>query len=478
MERWRHSVGWTPVWWGGLVLAPLALSIVLLRIPAWDSKWMLPAFHFYVVSGTSLLAAAACAVLAFASRSLRSTRLLFLILAFLSIAAIFAVHGLATPGFIHDEPYPAVGVSAWFSVLAGAVWVAASAVPPPRALARAIERRGRHAVIAIAIALGAYMLAALFVHESEWLAWVPVSDRRFQLAITAVILALLTFGAWRYLEAYFFTRLPSQAAMALALGLLLDVQVCLTWGRPWQASWWLYHALYAAAFAALFAGWLAEARRAGSLAAIAEALDMRDSLAQLNRGRPSALVELADAIEAKDVATLGHVSRVGAYALAIGRELGLPAWDLRSLALAAQMHDVGKIGTPDAILRKPGPLTDEEYAVIKRHAVRGDEIAGRTPALRPLRDAIRHHHERWDGAGYPDGLAGEMIPLFARIIAVADTYDALTSPRPYRNALSHDAALAELRRVSGAQFDPRCVEGFLQAVRRGSLGASPEAEAA
>lgn len=164
----------------------------------WDRVWIHPGFHFYVVSTTSLLAAAACAVLAFASRSLRSTRLLFLILAFPSIAA--------------------------------------SAVPPPRALARAIERRGRHAVIAIAIALGAYMLAALVVHESGWLAWVLVSDRRFQLAITAVILALLTFGAWRYLEAYFFTRLPSQAAMALALGLLLDVQVCLTWGRPWQAS--------------------------------------------------------------------------------------------------------------------------------------------------------------------------------------------------------------------------------------------------
>ncbi|HXF50756.1 MAG TPA: HD-GYP domain-containing protein, partial [Dehalococcoidia bacterium] len=466
MERWRDRGRWTAALWGALVAAPIAALIVLHRVPAWDPAWMNPTFHFYVVSGTSLLAAMACGGLAFASTSLRSTRLLFLVAAFLSIAAIFSVHGLATPGFIHDEPYPAVGVSAWLSVLAGAVWVAASAVEPHGAIARTLERHGRLVLAAVAAALGVYLFAALFIHESFWLSWIPVNDRRFQLSLTAVSLALLAFATWRYLEAYLFTRLPSQAAMALALGLLIDVQVCLAWGRLWHASWWLYHGLYAAAFVTLFGGWLAEARRAGSIAAIAEALAMRDSLAQLNRGRPTALVELADAIEAKDVATHGHVSRVGAYALATGRELGLPAWELRSLVLAAQMHDVGKIGTPDAILRKPGPLTDEEYAVIKRHASRGDEIAGRTPALRPLRDAIRHHHERWDGGGYPDGLAGEAIPLFARIIAVADTYDALTSPRPYRPALDHEAAVAELRRVRGTQLDPRCVDAFLRALER------------
>jgi HD-GYP domain-containing protein (c-di-GMP phosphodiesterase class II) len=188
---------------------------------------------------------------------------------------------------------------------------------------------------------------------------------------------------------------------------------------------------------------------------------MRDALAQLNRCRPSTLVALADEIEVKDEATLGHVSRVASYALGIGRELGLPSWELRSLVLAAQMHDVGKIGTPDAILLKASSLTEEEFAVIKQHTVRGHEIAAQVEALRPIRDAVRHHHERVDGAGYPDGLKGEEIPLQSRIIAVADTYDALTSNRPYRQARPADEAVIELQRVSGSQLDPRCVEAFV-----------------
>ncbi|HWQ28608.1 MAG TPA: HD-GYP domain-containing protein [Dehalococcoidia bacterium] len=465
MERWRVRAPWSLAW-GALAAAPVVALVTLLRVPAWDAEWRAPTFHFYVVSGTALLAAAACGAVAALSRTIRSTRLLFLNLAFLSIAAIFAVHGLATPGFIHDEPYPAVAVSAWLSVFAGAAWIALSAVQPPSPVTRALERHGHLLLLGVSAGLALYVFAALFVHESEWLSWVPVGSRDFQLAVTASTLALLVFATWRYAQAYLFTRLPSQGAMALALALLVDVQVCLTWGRLWHASWWLYHGVYASAFAVLYAGWFIEARRAGNVAAIAEALAMRDSLVQLDRGRPAAIVELADAIEAKDVATLGHVSRVGAYALAIGRELRLSPWELRDLVLAAQMHDVGKIGTPDAILRKAGPLTEDEFAIIKQHAARGDDIASRVAALRPLRRAIRHHHERWDGRGYPDGLAGDDIPLFARIIAVADTYDALTSPRPYRAALDREAALAELRRVRGEQLDPRCVDAFLRALDR------------
>jgi HD-GYP domain-containing protein (c-di-GMP phosphodiesterase class II) len=161
------------------------------------------------------------------------------------------------------------------------------------------------------------------------------------------------------------------------------------------------------------------------------------------------------------VATLGHVRRVSAYALAIGKKLGLHGQELRSLVLAAELHDVGKIGVPDHILGKPGSLTEEETAEMRRHTQRGFEIAQRVPALRALAPVIRAHHERVGGTGYPDALIGEQIPLLARIIAVADSFDAMTSARPYRAAISREAAIEELRRVRGRELDPRCVDAFL-----------------
>jgi HD-GYP domain-containing protein (c-di-GMP phosphodiesterase class II) len=249
--------------------------------------------------------------------------------------------------------------------------------------------------------------------------------------------------------------------MVVALFLLFEVQMILLFGETWRLSWWMYHALYGVAFAVLFAGWAMEVRRAGSLRAIADALAMRDALAQLNRGRDADVLELVDAIEAKDRATLGHVSRVSSYALEIGKRLNLSPQDLRSLVLAAQLHDVGKIGVPDSILTKPARLTDEEYAEVKRHAPRGDEIARRVPALRTLAPVIRAHHERLDGSGYPDALRGDCIPLLARIIAVADTYDAITSSRAYRPAMTHDEGVAELLRVRGSELDARCVDALL-----------------
>ncbi|OGO53213.1 MAG: hypothetical protein A2148_01720 [Chloroflexi bacterium RBG_16_68_14] len=449
-----------------MLALPPAVVALLLRVPRLDPAWNQNTFHFYTVSGTALLAAGACAVLVASARSLRETRLLFLALAFLSIAAIFAVHGLTTPGFIHDEPYPALSVSSWLSLFVGALFITASAAELPERAGHWVQRWGKVILLVTVAGLTVYALASLFLAESEWLSWVPIDRRPFQVGIAALVIGLLVFSVWRYLQAYFFARLPSHWAAIVALALLIDVQVGLGWGRVGHLSWWLYHALYALAFVTLFAGWGLEALRAGSLKVIAEALSMRDALAQLNRGRPSSLIELADAIEAKDVATLGHVGRVAMYALGIGRELGLPPWELRSLVLAAQMHDVGKIGTPDAILCKPGPLSEEEFAIVKQHAARGDEITRRVEALRPLSAVIRHHHERLDGTGYPDGLRGEAIPVFSRIIAVADTFDALTSSRPYRTAADEGAALGELRRVSGSQLDPRCVEAFIAGLHR------------
>lgn len=175
----------------------------------------------------------------------------------------------------------------------------------------------------------------------------------------------------------------------------------------------------------------------------------------------------AEAIERKDPYTGGHVRRVTRYSLLLGAELHLVADDLEELWLAATLHDVGKIFVSDAILGKPAPLTPEETAVMNAHPVDGEHILAGVKDLRRVLAGVRNHHERWDGRGYPDGLQGEEIPLAARIIAVADTFDAMTTSRPYRRGLDRDQAAREIGNSAGTQFCPQVVAAFLSLFQTG-----------
>ena len=173
------------------------------------------------------------------------------------------------------------------------------------------------------------------------------------------------------------------------------------------------------------------------------------------------LVALARAIEARDPYTEGHVERVAAYSEALSRAAGLGPEQQESIRKGAVLHDVGKVAVPDAVLNKPGPLTPEEFALIKRHPIVGEEICRPLRSIRGLCAIIRHHHERMDGTGYPDGLAGDRIPQEARIVAIADTYDALTTNRPYRGALRQVEAVEILRGATPHGLDPALVPLFL-----------------
>ena len=178
---------------------------------------------------------------------------------------------------------------------------------------------------------------------------------------------------------------------------------------------------------------------------------------------------LAEAVEKRDPYTGGHVRRVVLYSLLLGHEMGLTQEELEKLRIAAALHDVGKIAVPDRVLRKPAPLDDDELSMMQRHTVDGADIVGRVPDLRDVLPGVRSHHERLDGKGYPDGLRDGEIPREARIIAVADTYDAMTTSRPYRDALPHEVAVAEIRDGSGSQFGPEVVEAFERLVARDAL---------
>lgn len=181
----------------------------------------------------------------------------------------------------------------------------------------------------------------------------------------------------------------------------------------------------------------------------------------------ASLQSLADALEVKDAYTWGHSTRVSRYAMAIAKELKLASAMQEQLELGSRLHDIGKIGVREEILNKDGPLSDDEYAHIMQHPVIGWKLLA--PLLREMPYAlavVRSHHERFDGQGTPDGLRGNEIPLAARITAVADSFDAMTSGRVYRGGLSVDSAVAELRRCAGSQFDPACVTAFERALTR------------
>ncbi|MGM0608614.1 MAG: HD-GYP domain-containing protein [Candidatus Muiribacteriota bacterium] len=176
----------------------------------------------------------------------------------------------------------------------------------------------------------------------------------------------------------------------------------------------------------------------------------------------STIMALSNALDAKDSYTGGHSSAVTKYAIPIALEIGMDKEFIERLEYAGMLHDIGKIGIIENILNKKGRLTEEEFAIIKKHPVIGADILGSVSFLEDIVPIVRHHHERWDGKGYPDGLKGKEIPLGARIIGIADTFDAMTSDRPYRKGLPAEIARAEIERCSGSQFDPELGKVFLK----------------
>jgi putative two-component system response regulator len=198
---------------------------------------------------------------------------------------------------------------------------------------------------------------------------------------------------------------------------------------------------------------------------LAALLRVRLLLSQLERAE-AVITTLALTIEARDPYTLGHCDRLSRYAVAVGEALGLDPEMVRSLRLGGYLHDLGKISVPDGILLKPGPLDPIEYERIRAHPGAGSDLVLGLRSMELVRPIMRHHHEKWDGSGYPDGLKGEAIPLGARIISVVDVFDALHTDRPYKAALPRSEAVSTLIRETDAGYwDPRVVETFLEILR-------------
>lgn len=189
--------------------------------------------------------------------------------------------------------------------------------------------------------------------------------------------------------------------------------------------------------------------------------ELKDTYDKLERAYMESIQTLRYTVEAKDTYTRGHSDRVSEFSVLIGKHLGLSNEDLKVLQIGGLFHDIGKIGVPDSILLKEGKLTDDEYSEIKNHPTIGAHILSNATIFQNIIPIVKHHHEKYDGNGYPSKLKGEDIPYFARIAAIADTFDAMTSKRTYRDALPLEVVIAEIERCKGTQFDPKLADVFL-----------------
>jgi HD-GYP domain-containing protein (c-di-GMP phosphodiesterase class II) len=442
------------------LLVPPGTLLLLRLVPALDLVLRSAVGHLVVVSAISACALAVAIAAAAAAGRSRDGSLVLLALGCLGVGFLMLGHGLVTPG-IGERPgnlwigrLPVLAIASFAACLAAAAW-------PARPPASWAGRRPAATLATVGLALTAALTAvALWPAAGLGRRPLPGEDGIRLALVLGAALVLVAVGVvhWRRWRLGLDTvQLALVVACLLGAGSLLSLQV----GRLWHLAWWDYHAFLLAGFAAAIYAVLTGYRRSRRLHEVLDGVFASDPMAHISRGYSETLRALIAAVEARDAYTHGHSARVAELSVSVGLRLGLRPAALRALAEGAYLHDVGKVGIPDHVLNKPGALTDEERAWIQEHPIVGHDIVGRAPSLRDALTVIRQHHERYDGSGYPDGLAGDEISLAARIVAVADVWDALTSDRAYRPAWPPDRALRHLEAGRGTHFDPDCLDAFL-----------------
>jgi putative nucleotidyltransferase with HDIG domain len=453
-----------------LLASPVALLVLLRLAPRLDALLVSVTVHLLVVTAIAACALTVAFFAALAAAKAGDASLVFLSLGCLAVGAAMLGHGLTTPG-VGDMPMnmwvarlPSIALAAF------ALCLTAALSGPTSAPARFVNRHPWLSVLMPAGLMAAGITVVVVAPTSGFGAQPLPAEELVTKAIAVVAgAALVATGAihWRR------WRLGGdrvQLALTFAAWMAAQAELSLHFGRLWQVSWWDYHALLLAGFGGAVYAIVVRSARVEDRQRDLDIVYRRDLLSHIERGYPEALRALVAATEARDEYTRGHSRRVTQLSVELGQRLGLRPDPLRRLAWGAELHDIGKIGVPDYILNKDGRLTAQERALIEQHPVIGWEIARHAHSLKDLLDIIRWHHERIDGRGYPDHLDGEAIPLAARIVAVADVWDALTSTRSYRAAFSLERAAEIMAEGRGTQFDPVCLDPFLTLVERRGTG--------
>ena len=459
------------------LLTPPGTLLLLRSVPSLDVFLRSAVFHLVVVGAISACALAVAVAAATVAGRSRDGSLVLLALGCLAVGFLMLGHGLVTPG-IGGRPgnqwvgrLPVLAITAFAACLSAAAW--------PRS-SMAWAARWPRGTLAAGGAVLALAVAAVLLWPAAGVGGRPLpGEARVRLALVlgaSVVLVAVSVVHWRrWRLGSDRMQLALVVASLLSGGSLLSLQI----GSLWHLSWWDYHAFLLAGFSASIYAVATGYRRSRTLQDVMDGVFATDPMAHITRGYSETLRALIAAVEARDAYTHGHSARVADLSVRIGLRLGLRPALLRTLAEGAYLHDVGKVGIPDHVLNKPGALTGEERAWVQQHPLVGSDIVGRAPSLRDAIAVIRQHHERYDGGGYPDGLAGEQISLAARIVAVADVWDALTSDRAYRPAWPPDRALRHMERGRGTHFDPGCLDAFLALMaERGHRPAHEQGDAA
>jgi hypothetical protein len=418
--------------------------------------------HFVGVGCTALVATAAAIALTIAGARRNDGRTVLLGTAFTVMAALLALHGLATPGII--LPYNGlVGFTGAATLPIGGAVLALSALPSlrrPRAIKRLLVLQ---AVLVTAVAvLGTWgMLDPAILND------IPQPGDR--LALGAMALACLFYGVLllRALRTFLLTRRRGDLAVIIGIAWLAAAVPPAMLFTYLDLGWWLGHLFELVGIVLVGIPVAADLRRAAESRPLSGDLSAAELVAKEEAYLGSQVRALTQRLADKDGSTEEHTRRVALRAVQVGEELALPPHRLRDLAIGGLLHDIGKLSVPDRILKKPAPLTDEEFDVVRRHPEWGRRLLGDLGGFaESVRRLVLDHHERLAGDGYPHGRQAGELQLDTRILTVCDVYDALISPRVYREAWTHEQAVALLREEAGTAFDPRCVAALERVLAR------------
>lgn len=446
----------------GSLLVP-ALIIAFFGAPKSDAH-LVYIVHFGVVMVTTIPAWGAAFWLTAIGTKRNDARAVLVGAAFSAMAALLLLHGLATPEIILpksvNDQTPLLAFAGGATLPVGGMILSLAAWPRMlRADAVPMLLRLQAVVTTVILALGAVGLA-----DENLLPAQPAAGSPVAWVLLAFGVGLLGAVAWRALRTFILTRRSADLVVVCGMCLLIvSLTVSMTF-EAWSLGWWGGHVLELAGICMVGIPVALDLIRGNQSRPLAGDLSGVELVTQEEAYLGTHVGALMTALATKDESTEGHTRRVAELAVKVGEALDVPPHRLRALAIGGLMHDIGKLQIPDAVLKKPGPLTDDEYLLVKNHPAWGDQLAGELGMPQRVRHLIRHHHERLDGTGYPDALAGEQLSLDVRILTACDVYDALISKRVYRDAWSPAQALRTLEAEEGTAFDGRCVSALARVV--------------